>query len=363
MYSTWLRLLVLISCLCAFGCLAKDLIPGCAPLPPHTPKDIHDVRPDDIKVVMAVGDSITAAFGLEGLAGGLNEFRGQSWSIGGDSGAVTLPNYLKQFSPAVQGMAMGSHLVELCYGVLCPPFQYHQQIDRFDAAQSGAMVEDLPVHELDYLIKELKANKNISMENDWKVMTLFIGANDLCASCQFIEKGFLDPEDFGKHLMATMQRVRSSIPKVFVNIVGIFNISQVYNLSLKKKSCATLHRDLFIECDCVFSPLANKTRTKVDIYAQAYNQKAREIAAYYNTQNLTDFAVVFQPFGTDAKLSQFDISFLSDLDCFHPSKSAHQIMATALWNSMLTPTSRKKTSIDVTDTPICPTSSSYLFTN
>lgn len=35
---------------------------------------------------MAIGDSITAAFGWEGIEGGLDEFRGQSWSIGGDEG-------------------------------------------------------------------------------------------------------------------------------------------------------------------------------------------------------------------------------------------------------------------------------------
>ena len=37
---------------------------------------------------MAIGDSITAAFGLEGIEGGLDEFRGQSWSVGGDPGIV-----------------------------------------------------------------------------------------------------------------------------------------------------------------------------------------------------------------------------------------------------------------------------------
>ena len=37
---------------------------------------------------MAIGDSITAAFGMMGIEGGIDEFRGQSWSIGGDDGTI-----------------------------------------------------------------------------------------------------------------------------------------------------------------------------------------------------------------------------------------------------------------------------------
>ena len=46
---------------------------------------------------MALGDSITAGFGLEGFTGLYNEYRGRSWSIGGDDGQLTLPNIIKYF--------------------------------------------------------------------------------------------------------------------------------------------------------------------------------------------------------------------------------------------------------------------------
>jgi hypothetical protein len=62
-----------------------------------------------------------------------------------------------------------------------------------DAAQSGAMVSDLVSHEFDYLLKMVKSNPKINFEEDWKVLSILIGANDLCASCTFLEKGFLDP--------------------------------------------------------------------------------------------------------------------------------------------------------------------------
>ena len=47
------------------------------------PWSIHQLHINDIGVVMALGDSITAGFN-KGTAGTLNEYRGRSWSIGGD---------------------------------------------------------------------------------------------------------------------------------------------------------------------------------------------------------------------------------------------------------------------------------------
>ena len=41
-------------------------------------------------------------------------------------------------------------------------------------------------HQADWLIAKMKADPNIDYENDWKVVTLFIGGNDLCAWCNNI---------------------------------------------------------------------------------------------------------------------------------------------------------------------------------
>src|SRR6056297_2935306 len=57
---------------------------------------VWSMRPSQVDVVLAVGDSITAAFGARGKRGGFHESRGLSWSIGGDEGALTLPNFIKE---------------------------------------------------------------------------------------------------------------------------------------------------------------------------------------------------------------------------------------------------------------------------
>ena len=47
-------------------------------------------------------------------------------------------------------------LLQVCYDVVCPPYQYRPSEDVFNAAQSGAMITDLVSHEMDYLVEELK---------------------------------------------------------------------------------------------------------------------------------------------------------------------------------------------------------------
>ena len=46
---------------------------------------------------------------------------------------------------------------QLCYGLLCPPFQYEPEKDVFNAAQSGAMAPNLVTHEFSYLIDQVRS--------------------------------------------------------------------------------------------------------------------------------------------------------------------------------------------------------------
>lgn len=46
----------------------------------------------------------------------LFEFRGLSYGIGGDSGAFTVPNYIKHYQPSLTGFSTGKHIAEHCSG-------------------------------------------------------------------------------------------------------------------------------------------------------------------------------------------------------------------------------------------------------
>ena len=83
---------------------------------------------------------------------------------------------------------------------------------------------------------------------------------------------FLTADDFEKHLVAVLEKVRENIPRMFVNIGELFNISlvrmlftnegqiityqlnfQVYEVSKQSHYCESVHRILPIECYCAFA--------------------------------------------------------------------------------------------------------------
>lgn len=308
--------------------------------------------------MMAVGDSITTGFGI---LGALNETRGSSFSMGGDSGAITLPNFIKYFNPALVGYSKGTYPAEVCYGDNCPSVRYYPNTDANNAAKSGSMVFDMVSTQLNYLIRQANQNPLINVQQDWKVLTIMIGANDLCASCSF-NLTYLSADDYEMNLMGTLERIRASLPRTFVNIIPGFNISQAYDLSLKTPRCANITRPLFIQCDCLFKPENGAIRKDIDSRIAAFNQKAINVASYYQRKAYDNFAVVVHPFLMNTQLSTISSSFISRLDCFHPSKPGQEALATALWNSMLTPAAKKKTSLNMSDVPICPTQDSLIYT-
>uniref|UniRef100_A0A182TIB6 Lipase domain-containing protein n=1 Tax=Anopheles melas TaxID=34690 RepID=A0A182TIB6_9DIPT len=70
------------------------------------PTSVHKLRPGDINVIAAMGDSLTAATGAaaSGFIDLYQENRGLAWSIGGQwdwRNVTTLPNILKVFNPKV----------------------------------------------------------------------------------------------------------------------------------------------------------------------------------------------------------------------------------------------------------------------
>jgi phospholipase B1 len=79
---------------------------------PSNPSSVHALRPSDIRVVGAIGDSMTAGFGAEAtsLLNLIGDWRGDSWNMGGSKTfeqLPSLPNILRQFNPSLYGFSTG----------------------------------------------------------------------------------------------------------------------------------------------------------------------------------------------------------------------------------------------------------------
>lgn len=78
---------------------------------PIVPVSVHQLRPGDIDVIGAIGDSLTAGNGAlaTNVLQVLIENKGVSWSIGGQGTwhrFLTLPNILKVFNPQLYGFSL-----------------------------------------------------------------------------------------------------------------------------------------------------------------------------------------------------------------------------------------------------------------
>lgn len=133
-------------------------------------------------------------------------------------GAITLPNIINYYTPNLYGASVGEQLFTICFGdQFCPLGQYQSDIDRLNAAQSGARSLNLVNHEMDYLLKELNQayDDNLVQPDDWKLLTIFIGSNDICHACTTSTSL---PIPFTANLHATIERIRKTVRNVLVQI-------------------------------------------------------------------------------------------------------------------------------------------------
>ncbi|KAF7721874.1 hypothetical protein EC973_003970 [Apophysomyces ossiformis] len=300
--------------------------------------DARNLRPDDIKVVAGIGDSIMAGFAAAGIQGSsilnlksLYEIRGVSYAMGGNNDATTIPNFIERYSPKLSGASVGKHLVELCYD--------RPSLDKLNSAQTGAMAMDLE-HELNYLLPALKNFPGIKYKTDWKMINIQIGSNDQCTSCidKFVD--VLTPEKYGEHLDKALARIQKNVPRVLVNLIGVFNVSGVYTVTSGQKYCEPFKFTDFmfnkVECACAIDKKYHATMDKV---AAGYDQQVRNLYHKYKALSNENFAVMYTP--APINITSFPIDGFSNIDCFHPSTKGHEWIAKTIWNTLFVPQSNK----------------------
>ncbi|XP_062896749.1 phospholipase B1, membrane-associated isoform X2 [Mobula hypostoma] len=278
------------------------------------PVSVHKLRPADIKVIAALGDSITAGNGAgakpNDLLGVLTQFRGLSWSIGGDNNITTittLTNILREFNPSLVGYSTGT-------GRQDTPQSFLNQ------AVAGAVSGEL-MEQVRKLLQLMKNNSRINFQEDWKMITLFIGGNDLCDYC-------LD-----------------TVPRALVNLVTILNIVPLRELvtDTRMKCPLFLLKSL---CRCVINPLDNSTElNELKTLNQEYQRRTHLLIESGRYDSKEDFTVVIQPFLEDIRMPRDkngmpDKSYFAP-DCFHFDVKAHSQAARALWKNLLEPVGQK----------------------
>ncbi|XP_078485369.1 phospholipase B1, membrane-associated-like [Ciona intestinalis] len=318
------------------------------------PTSVHELRPQDIDVVGAMGDSITAGNAAEAthMIGILREFRGLSWSAGGDDTmetSITLPNILKKFNPQVKGYSTGTDV--------------RTRDLWFNAAIAGARSSGIPGQARE-LIGRMKNDSRTNFENDWKVVTIFIGINDLCA----LEKDPVgaSPESYITTLEEGLDILHAELPRTLVNLVEIWDIHLLQQVAHGYGSTPACRAVQAAECNYVST--ANDTEIEViKAFNDEYQRLTEELIATGKYDTKDDFTVVIQPFIKDTVLpytenGEVDSTYFA-VDCFHLSNKGQALAGMNLWNNMLEPVGSKTTVWGIKDLK-CPTKDNpYIFTN
>ncbi|KAL7419380.1 hypothetical protein Q5752_006218 [Cryptotrichosporon argae] len=302
-----------------------DRMDECRALPRRpAPESVWDVRPDDFRTVVALGDSISAGLlardGTEPrsrrgsqemfsspapLALVALEHRGVAYPSGLDAGALTLPALLSHYAN-VSGASAGAHPVLGCPGPVC----IHPDDDGLNAAVSGATSGRL--------LAEARE----------------------CAFClsSNTSLGPGTPEEFAGGIRDAVEHLRGRVPRMVVNIIGLFRVSALYKLTLTDPYCSGPLRPvphLPLECSCALlpGPAGDYTRARMDDLGDAYDAAVLTLVRAWNAERDPHFGVVWQP-GQFVDLANWPIEALSSVDCFHPSEAAHRRVAAGLWNRM-----------------------------
>jgi len=298
----------------AFPC---TLVPRSSPRPTNARR----LKAADFDVVATIGDSVAAGFGA--LATSIftvfTEYRGYSFPVGGEvvyDKFNTVANVLKLYNPNIKGFAVGNGGQTSANAVL-------------NSAVSGARSYDLP-GQVDYLEARMRS-LGVNFDTDWKILSIFIGGNDLCDYCSDTTKN--SPSNFRNNLEVTLDIIKGKFPKVFVNLISPPDVTLLGQVT--GGACSLLHA---FECGCATDVPGTK------IAHAEYVKRLNELVLLPKYQDKEDFYVTFQPFLSNFTLPMIngspDRSYFAP-DCFHFSGKAHQAAAVALWNNMCEPFGKK----------------------
>ncbi|XP_075315409.1 phospholipase B1, membrane-associated [Odontesthes bonariensis] len=297
---------------------------------PSVPSSVEYVKAADIKVIAALGDSLTTAIGANAttVLGIPIEFRHVSWSIGGYGtfqDVITLANIVKLFNPNLLGAAPGKTI----HGM-----QAHISETGFNLAVTGHNTFNLP-SQTRHLIDTLRGYEGLNFEEDWKLLTILMGMNDICDYCK--DKALFSVDNFIHYITLSLEILMNEVPRMIVNVVQILPMHTLREVRKPTPGCL-LQRSF---CSCLIEPVAESPELRELVEVNLEFQRRLEELLYSNRFFKRDFAVVLQPFLKHADPprlpnGKIDMTFFTH-DCFHFTIKGHEALAKGLWNNMFQP--------------------------
>ncbi|XP_060918518.1 phospholipase B1, membrane-associated-like [Labrus mixtus] len=325
---------------------------------PTVPTSVEFVKAADVKVIAALGDSLTTAIGANGstILSIPFEFRQVSWSIGGYGtyqNVITLANILKLFNPKLLGPS--------------PVMTFHGRPTTvnetgFNFAVTGHNTLNVS-DQIRHMIDTFKSYPGLNFQEDWKVVTMLIGMNDICDYCK--DETLFSPDNFIHYMTEALDMMMNEIPRMIVNVVQILPMKPLREVQRPSLGCQ-LQKSF---CSCLVRPEENSTELKELVEINYKFQRRLEKLLHSDRFFKKDFAVVLQPYLENSEPPRLpdgsiDLSFFT-ADCFHFTVKGHEELAKGLWNNMFQPVGEKdkiKTFSDPVELICPPKEHPYIYT-
>ncbi|KAK1121522.1 hypothetical protein K0M31_010321 [Melipona bicolor] len=283
---------------------------------PKIPESVHRLRPGDIDVIAAMGDSLTAGSGLyaTNFLEVIVENRGATAFIGGQGTwrtHLTLPNILKEFNPKLVGYAYGDSLTS-------------QPASQLDVAETGAMSRDMPFM-AKYLVRRIKNDSRIDVKKHWKLISLWIGHNDFCTDICTLSAPWSILDKHRLDLINTLKILRDNLPRTFVILHVTPHLKELV-AARQGRNFLKCYLTTTFSCPCLFALQFRDQRQKYYEILQRWQEIEEEVVDYPEFHR-NDFTVVVSLVLKHVKIpltedGYTDLSYFS-ADCFHMSQKTN----------------------------------------
>ncbi|XP_076002871.1 phospholipase B1, membrane-associated [Genypterus blacodes] len=190
------------------------------------------------------------------------------------------------------------------------------------------------------MIDTFKSYPGLNYKEDWKVVTMLIGMNDICDYCK--NNTLFSPDNFIHYMTKALDMMMEEMPRTIVNVVQILPMKPLREVNKPSLGCHLQKRF----CSCLVLPEENSAELQKLEEMNYEFQRRLEKLLHSDRFFKKDFAAVLQPYLTRAEPPRLpnghiDLSYFT-ADCFHFTVKGHEELAKGLWNNMFQPEGKKE---------------------
>ncbi|ULT88897.1 hypothetical protein L3Y34_007832 [Caenorhabditis briggsae] len=295
------------------------------------PDDVNAVKPHHIRVIGAMGDSLTIGSRAQNILDDTRtQYPGNAYFTGMDAevdGHLTIYNIFRVIAEETGNKLYGGS-TGVGYG----------DNAGFDVAIGGMKSDDI-LRQAQVLVQKIRAVKEIDVEKDWKLVSLWIGTNDV-GDLGYGDRPPIPVDQYKAYIEKGISYLKENLPRTIVTVIAMFPpqlLQEAHSIM------TTGHR-----------PDSEERQKQRDELSDGYRNASYKIQneGKFNDKN---FTVVVQPFATeytDAYVDQqghYNSAFYA-VDLFHLSKLGHAILAKHYWQNLFEPVGEKTKKADLGDT-------------